>query len=381
MLISGCQAMGRGRTVTSVLVLSLGLAACGSSSSSPARTSTASPAVTPALRVTIGSPTLIFGAMWIALEDGLFAKNHVDVKVVAVGSSAANAMLVGGETDLALTASSVAMALRLQGQPFKIVSMISYYDQRSFALIAAKSVTSIQELAAMGSNCTIATGAPGTGSYGYYATIQKAFGIHCKVSFFSSVPAISADITSGAAQAVVSDPLVAAELAQRGYNEILNPSDMSTSVAMKVAPSRYPLIVAGGLAPVLQAKKVAVERFIEALRQSLALMQGLSPAQLAAITARDTAAFAATPVAVLTSGYELAKPEAPTGASAGAVASSDFANLLNGLITTREAGITLSNPVLSYASSVDMSYFNATQPVTECAAGQQPTTGNICRLS
>lgn len=319
--------------------------------------------------------------MWIALEDGLFAKNHVDVKVVATGSATENALLVGGETDLAMTTTSEVMALRLQGQPVKMISMITYYDQRSFAVVADKSITSIQELAAMGSNCTIGVPAPGSASYGYFATIQKAFGIGCKETVYSSTPAISADITSGAVQAVVSNPLTAAELAHRGYSEILNPSDMSTSVASKIAPFRYPLVVAAGLAPVLKAKKVAVERFIEALRQGLALMQGLSAGQLAAITARAAAAFADTPVAQLTSIYGLVKLEVPTGASAGSIASSGWKNLLNGLIATRQAGITLSNPVLSYASSVDMSYFNATQPVPKCAAGKRPTTGNICRLS
>jgi len=371
MLVSARRSVRRGRAaaaVAVVLALSFGIAACGSARSSPVGGSTAAPAVIPVLNVTIGSPTLTFGAMYIALEDRLFAKNHVDVNVVSNAAVATQgALLVGGQADLSVTASSSGLALRLQGQPFKIVSTITYYDQRSFAVVADKGITSIQELAAKGSNCSIGAAAPGTAGYGYLVTIQKAFGVDCKVSIFSTTPAVEAGITSGGVQAVVTAPLVGAVLAQRGYNEILNPSTMTKSVARKVAPYSYPFAVVGGLAPDLKAKKVAVERFIEALRQALALMQGLSAAQLGAITARDTAAFAGTPVAQLTSTYELV--------------SSDWNNEINGLITTRQVGVTLSNRALSYASSVDMSYFNATQAVPKCAAGQRPATGKVCRLS
>jgi NitT/TauT family transport system substrate-binding protein len=361
--------------VTLISALSLGLVACESSSSSPAGGA-------PALNVIIGSPTLTFGAIYIALEEGLFAKNHVNVKVVSNAAVATQgAMLVGGQTDLSVTASSSGLALRLRGQPFKIVTTITYYDQRSFAVVADKNIRSIQELVAKGSNCSIGVAAPGTAGYGYFAAIQKAFGIDCKVSIFSTTPAVEAGITSGAVQAVVTAPLVGAVLAQRGYNEILNPSAMSESVARKVAPYSYPFAIVGGLASDLEAKKVAVERFIEALRQALALMQGLSAAQLGSITARDTAAFAGTPDAQLTSTYKLVKLQIPTGANAGFVARADWNNELNGLIATRQADVTLSNPVLSYESSVDMSYFNATKAVPKCAAGQRPTTGNICRLS
>jgi hypothetical protein len=71
----------------------------------------------------------------------------------------------------------------------------------------------------------------------------------------------------------------------------------------------------------------------------------------------------------------------PTGADAGSISTSDWKNEINGLITTRQTGVTLSNPVLSYGSAVDMSYFNATEAVPECAAGHLPTASEVCRMS
>jgi ABC-type nitrate/sulfonate/bicarbonate transport system substrate-binding protein len=390
-LAGGCLAL--------VALVVAGPSAAGHATASAVTAKTGKTATTPCtdpqtLNVVIGAGTVTFGAMYIALVEGLFQKNCVNVNVVNNnGVALQGALLVGGQVDLAVTASAGAMAIRVQNQPLKMVMAITNYDYRSLALVGSSKFKTLQDLVSAGTNCKLGAAGTGTANYAYLKVIQAAFNIQCQVTSFPTTPSIDNALVAGQVDAVVTGPVDAVTLGKQDFPVILNPFNMPKDEQQKISPSTYPFSTIVGLDSDLQSKRTAVEGFIEALRESLALSQGLKIGTLGAITSRDTAAFPTTTLASLTQTWALVKHQLPTGLQAGFITSSAYTTLLNGLIVGQQSGVSTSDPNQAYASVVDMSYFNATKPVPACRPAvkatkghkgrpeQQPSLKYICRLS
>jgi ABC-type nitrate/sulfonate/bicarbonate transport system substrate-binding protein len=331
----------------------------------------------PTLNIAIGAGTVTFGPVYIALVEGLFQRNCVNVNVVNNNAVAVQgALLVGGQVDLIVSASSGAAAIHVAGQPTKFIMDLTNYDYRTLALIGSGKLQTLADIQAAGSNCRVGVANPGTAAYGYWKIVQAAFNIQCSVSTFATTPAVVASIVSGQTDAVISGPIDAVNLGKLHYPVILNPFNMSKDIQQKVAPSSYPFGVVAGLDQNLQSKKDAVVRFITAMRQALALTQGLKVPLLGDITSRDTAAFPGTTAASLAQTWSLVKHQVPTGPTAGTITSAAYTALLNGLIAGQQANISTTDPNQSYASEVDMSYFNASTPVPLCRQAVKATKGH-----
>jgi ABC-type nitrate/sulfonate/bicarbonate transport system substrate-binding protein len=374
----------------------LALTSAGTSAATRASHSatTTCPADLPTLNVVIGAGTVTFGAMYIALVEGLFQRNCVNVNVVNNnGVAVQGALLVGGQADLAVTASAGAMAIVAQNQPLKMVMEITNYDYRSLALVGSSKYTTLQSLVNAGPNCKLGAAGTGTANYAYLEVIKQAFNIQCQVTSFPTTPAIDNALVAGSVDAVVTGPVDAVTLGKQDYPALLNPFDMPKDEQEKISPNPYPFSTIVGLASNLDSKRAAVQGFIEGLRQALALSQGLKVGTLGAITSRDTAAFPTTPLASLTETWSLVKHQLPTGQTAGFINQSGYNAMIAGLVTGQQSGISSTDPNQAYSSVVDMSYFNATKPVPPCRPAvkatknhkgrpeQKPSLKYICRLS
>jgi ABC-type nitrate/sulfonate/bicarbonate transport system substrate-binding protein len=348
----------------------------------------------PTLNIVIGAGTVTFGPIYIALEDGLFQKNCVNVNVVNNnGVAVQGALLVGDQVDLAVTASAGAMAIRAQGQPLKMVAELTNYDYRSLALVGSSKYPTLQSLVAAGSNCHLGAAGTGTANYAYLKVIQAAFNIECQVTSFPTTPAIDSALVAGQVDAIVTGPVDAVTLGKQDFPTLLNPFDMPKDEQKKISPAPYPFATIVGIDSNLQSKRAAVESFIEAIRQALALSSGLKLSQLGALTAADTGAFPTTPLASITETWALVKHQVPVGKSAGFITNAGYNSMLAGLVQGQQANISTTDPNQNYYGVVDMSYFNATAPVPLCrkavkaSAGhkavpaQLPTPTTICRLS
>lgn len=383
------------RALAAACVSVLALVVAGASAAERTTRSATTPCTDPpTLNVVIGAGTVTFGAMYIALVEGLFTKNCVNVNVINNnGVAVQGALLVGGQADLAVTASAGAMAIRVQNQPLKMVAEITNFDYRSLALVGSSKYTTLQQLVAAGSNCKLGAAGTGTANYAYLKVIQAAFNIQCQVTSFPTTPSIDNALVAGQVDAVVTGPVDAVTLGKQDYPALLNPFSMPKDQQQKISPTPYPFSTIVGIDSNLQSKRDAVVRFIQALRESLALSQGLKVGTLGAITSRDTAAFPTTPLTSLTQTWALVKHQLPEGQTAGFITSSAYTAMLNGLIAGQQTGISTTDPNQSYSSVVDMSYFNATKPVPPCnppvkatkghkgKPGQMPSLKYICRLS
>ena len=358
------------------------VASASATARTEARTSTADcGSDVPSLNVAIGAGTVTFGPMYIALVEGLFDKNCVKVNVVNNNAVAVQgALLVGGQTDLIVSASSGSAAIRVQGQPVKVIMDLTNYDYRSFALIGSGKLQTIKDLQAAGTSCKVGVANPGTAAYAYWKIIQAGFNLQCSVSNYPTTPAVVSSIVSGSTDAVVSGPIDAVNLGKQHFPVILNPFSMPESQQAIVQPhGSYPMGIVAGLDSNLQSKRDAVVRFVESLRQALALTQGLKVATLGAITSRDTAAFPGTTAASLAQTWSLVKHQVPTGVNAGSISASAYTAALNGLIAGQQSGVSTTDPNQSYAQAVDMSYFNASKAIPQCRAAVKATKGHKAR--
>lgn len=393
-MLSRMHGVARRTLIVAAAIAVALVAASGSTASNSTRQTKTRSTEDPTLNVTIGAGTVTFGAMYIALVEGLFARNHVNVHVVSNnGVAIQGALLVGGQTDLLVTAGAGALAIRARNQPVKMVMDITNYDYRTLALVGSGKFQTMQDLVSAGSSCKIGSASPGTAAYAYLKIVQQNFGLQCSVLTFATTPAVVSALVSGQVDAIVTGPIDAANLGKQNYPVVLNPFSMPKDVQQKVAPTTYPFAVIAGLDSTLKAKSVAVQRFVESMRQALALIQGLKVAKLGEITSRDTAAFPNTPIRNLTETWSLVKHQVPSGEQAGFISQAAYTALLKGLIAGQQAGISLTDPNLSYSSAIDMSYFNATKSVPLCKPGrpaskghkaikaEKPSLKHICRLT
>jgi hypothetical protein len=273
-----------------------------------------------------------------------------------------------------------------------MVAELTNYDYRSLALVGSSKYATLAQLVAAGSNCSLGAAGTGTANYAYLKVIQAAFGIQCQVTSFPTTPAIDSALVAGEVNAIVTGPVDAVTLGKQDFPTLLNPFSMPKAEQKKISPNVYPFATIVGIDSDLQSKRAAVESFIEAIRQALALSQGLPLSELGSLTESDTAAFATTPLSSITETWALVKHQVPVGKSAGFITDSGYNNLLNGLIEGQQSGISTTDPNQNYYAVVDMSYFNATAPVPACRAAvkataghkavpaQMPTETDICRL-
>jgi NitT/TauT family transport system substrate-binding protein len=366
---SGGMFQHKPRILALALAVTVGLVSFGCSSSASPSTASTSPAAASknvgTLNVTTSGVSLSFAPFWIAAADGLFAKNGVTVNLINDNAPLVqNALLISGQADLVIASYSSLLSLQTQGQPLVGIFNLANQDWRFATVLSSPSVKSIADLKALGSNCKVAAPAVGTSLYGYMLLFLKAHGLqNCQYVTAPTLPALTAAIASGAADAAFTQeqPALAAVATGVG-NIIFDPTTVSPSVGEKILSTPFPTTGVFGLAPNLASKKPAVTAFLRALRQANVVIANETPQDLANLTVKYSQAFGTTPAASLVVGYEIAKPETPSGADAGFISATAWETTLKNVVNSGLNTIKLDDPALAYKKAIDTSYFAAATP-------------------
>lgn len=138
------------RAGAAALMLLPFLAACGQSASQPVRSSqgaSAAPATSGArpLHVGFAAGSAVQGALYVAADQGFFAKHGLDVQLSAVKTTAQMAALTSGDIQVASVGGAELVNADLGGASAVMVAVSSDYPLLS--LYADKSVKTVADLA------------------------------------------------------------------------------------------------------------------------------------------------------------------------------------------------------------------------------------------
>jgi ABC-type nitrate/sulfonate/bicarbonate transport system substrate-binding protein len=233
--------MGERRILAGIAGLAL-IVLLASACSSPSGAGSADAAGTQATQtVTIvaDTPSIFLTDFYIAQQKGLFAKQHLDVKLTY--SQNPEAVNVSGKADLLYE--TVLTALQAIEQGLALKATMTVQVNTLPILLANKSVSSLAQLQSM-SNCRIGTTAPGNTVYGYAAYWIKLLKLKCTLAIAASVPDMVTGAVSGAYQAVVTTPQYGPQTASQGTHVLLNPLNIAGNGTPKVSQafvSKYAL--------------------------------------------------------------------------------------------------------------------------------------------
>lgn len=329
-----------------------------SSSNQPTSTGSNS---TPTLKIAIGAPSVGFGAVWIALDQNLFAKNGVNVKVVTyTGVQVLPSLLTSGNADLVMNTNSAFFSLMLAGQPAQVIFNLQNYSWKYGTVMAKPQIKSIADLQALGNKCRLATSAPGTGTYGWMLEFEQAYNLHCTYVDTPTLPAETAAVTGGSADAAVTLLATAQSAASHGLaNIIFDPSKETAAVGQKIIADSFPSVGILGLKSNLEAKKAAVTSFVKALQQADAIIQKSTPSQLAQMTiASAPSAWGSQTPAAVAAGWSILQVTSP-GTPPGFIPESSWSDALKVQSGWGLTSIDFQGSALSYSNAVNMSFYQA----------------------
>lgn len=329
------------------------------------------------LTVSISSGALDFGPLFIAQQDGLFAKQGLTVTALVGPAADTVAQVVSGESDLALYTAAVAAQTAAEGQDVKII-----YGSEAIndvALVASPSVKTIAAAQAL-SSCTIATVAPGSIVYADALLYKKNLNLgNCTIAIVPSVATIAAGVQSGLYQLGTVSYATAVTLEPYGVSMLLDPTSASFK-ATYTPKHEYPEIVMFGLAGNMNSKHYAIVRFLTAYAQAEKLMGtgGASSATLANAVLGNSA-FVGQTLPTLTAGFDYLRPyeNIGFGGSPGYISSSSWNTELSALSTWGLTNFSNTAPAVQYKNMVDMTYerqiFSATTVHGDAVVGRTVT--------
>jgi ABC-type nitrate/sulfonate/bicarbonate transport system substrate-binding protein len=205
--------------IAGVAVLVMLISAC----SSGASTNTAGTQTTQTITIVADTPSIFLTDFYIAQQKGLFAKQHLDVKLTYAQNP--EAVNVSGRAQLMYE--TVLSALQAIQQGLGLRATMTVQVNTLPILLANKSVSSLAQLESM-SNCRIGTTAPGNTVYGYAAYWIKLLKLKCSLAIAASVPTMVTGAVSGAYQAVVTTPQYGPQTASQGTHVLLNPLNIGS---------------------------------------------------------------------------------------------------------------------------------------------------------
>jgi ABC-type nitrate/sulfonate/bicarbonate transport system substrate-binding protein len=315
----------------------------------------------PTLNIAFGSASVVYGNFTPAMAKGLFKKNGINVNIVnwnTLGTGPAG--LVAGQYDLLVTSPPQAIAVANQGKPISVVMDMTNFSGYFGAMVTKTGITSITQLAGLGSNCTIADPGPGGGIRAFANVAKSVYGLGCSVVGVGSVNTVVAEVSSGQVDAAVMDVTHAEGVQAAGKGTIvINPTKFTAADARAFAPTSYPQIVLFGLRSNLQSKRSLVVKFIRALNQALPYQAKASNTQVAKWSlALPGAPFGTTPLSAMVDGVTLARPAWP---KKGSITEAQWDTLLLQLGTGgwEVPNYVAANPTIRYRQMVDNSYYFA----------------------
>lgn len=218
------------------------------------------------VRVNVGAASVSSSALslWVAQEQGIFAKHGVEAQLVLVrGGSTLVASLVSGEIQLAFTSGVSVLGAAAQGVDVKMLTSIS--DRVSWKLIAGPQIKKPQDL--RGKRFGVQSIVGSTWMYAMLGLEQ--LGLEPKRDNITFLPigdpvVIAQALEAGRIDAAVLDPTLSRRLSAKGFSELV---DLAKTNAV------FPGLGLGVTRSYLEEQPATIERVVAALAESLVFVQ------------------------------------------------------------------------------------------------------------
>jgi ABC-type nitrate/sulfonate/bicarbonate transport system substrate-binding protein len=340
-----------------ISVIAVVLAACSSSSHS-------SESAVPTLRVAALTGYVGNGPLWVALAEGLFARNGVNVEMVQGAVATGSSLLASGQIDLLASPPANAINVAKQGRPTTSLFNLSNFGGGVGSLVARTGIASVDQLKALNTNCVLADVGPGTGLRAYNNVVERTYGIHCTLRSIAGYPALVSQISAGQVDAAAVLPIDAYTLAaQKKVNILIDPEKLTNAQSSALVPTPYTNNVIIGLQSFVKdpQHRQALISFLRALKQANEVLLATPPTELAhTLIAKLPSTFGTTPPESLVRNLEVFHPLFPSGPQAGSISQQSWRAMLESFQSDWEVPISIDDPVAQYASRVDMSLFMST---------------------
>jgi ABC-type nitrate/sulfonate/bicarbonate transport system substrate-binding protein len=220
----------------------------------------------PLQKVAINYPARSGGSwpLYIAKEGGYYQKYGLDVNLAFGAGNLGVAMISSGEA--VMTNSSMEQALQASSRdPSKLVSMSSFLNKGSFALIAAKGITTVKELKGK----RIAVAQAGDAVYNYTIALLSKSGIKARevtwIPVGNDATARAVALQSNRADAALLTAPSFFRMEESGFTNLANLADYKDIYASSVALFTRETVAANKRLPemIIRAHAEAIKRFYE----------------------------------------------------------------------------------------------------------------------
>jgi ABC-type nitrate/sulfonate/bicarbonate transport system substrate-binding protein len=217
-------------------------------------------------KVTINYPARSGGSwpLFLAKEGGYYQKYGLDVTLEFGAGNLGVALITGGGG--VMTNSSMEQALQASSRdPNSLVSMASFLNKGSFALIAAKNVTAVKDLKGK----RIAVAQTGDAVYNYTIALLSKNGLKARdvtwVPVGNDATARAAALQSSRADAALLTAPSFFRMEEAGFKNLANLADHKDIYASSVAMFSRKAVTANPKLPelIIRAQAEAIKRFYE----------------------------------------------------------------------------------------------------------------------
>jgi ABC-type nitrate/sulfonate/bicarbonate transport system substrate-binding protein len=220
----------------------------------------------PLQKVTINYPARSGGSwpLFLAKEGGYYQKYGLDVTLEFGAGNLGVALITGGGG--VMTNSSMEQALQASSRdPNSLVSMASFLNKGSFALIAAKNITTVKDLKGK----RIAVAQTGDAVYNYTIALLSKNGLKARditwVPVGNDATARAAALQSSRADAALLTAPSFFRMEEAGFKNLANLADHKDIYASSVAMFSRKAVTANPKLPelIIRAQAEAIKRFYE----------------------------------------------------------------------------------------------------------------------
>jgi len=351
----------RFRTFTRALLAlcTAGFLATGAACSSGGASSASGSTPVDHLTVSTSAADFTFASLYLAQSEGLFAKHGLQVTILTGPAASAIPYLVAGKADLTLY--SILPGLLAADQGADITYIYQNIDVFGVALIGSKDITTIAQAQHLNS-CRLATTPAGSLTYNFAHLYSQELHLKCTLVQLANNALIASGVEAGSYQLGVNSlaPAVAAQAA--GAHILIDPR--SATYQQYYAPPPYMVEAYYGIGTRLEKMKGAVVKFLQAIQDAENLFRTQTPAQLTA-EIRTNSAFAGQSTSSLVTGFTQLQSQMQGGCNGqphGDIDQACWAATLSGVATWGVPTFNPSSAANTYASRVDMSYYDAARP-------------------
>lgn len=202
------------RWAAGIAAVALVASACGSPAAPPA----ADGGATRTIKIAVGATTAASIPLWVGIDQGVFAKHHLDVQLITLSGTKAPPALASGSVQISDSGISDLAGAIVAGAPITIVG--TTYPFQFFRMYGKKGLTSPTELAGK----TIAASSAGSASDTAVQSAMASSGLQrgkdYQVTFIGDNGARSAALEKGVVDAIMVSPPTAQLVEQKGFPDI-----------------------------------------------------------------------------------------------------------------------------------------------------------------